>query len=377
MKKIIHIVENLDKGAVENWLVLMFLQSREINRNIEWTFYCILGQPGRLDNQVLSAGGKIIYSPVTLSRKWDFLKHLRITLKHGQFDIIHSHHDFLSGYYLLASVGISFKKRILHVHNTDKSIPVGNLFLQKMLISPLRQLAYIFSDLIVGISVDSLNEFIQKKKPRGIETMVLYYGISLDIYRRKLNKSSKFNELGLSGNGIFLLFVGRMNRLKNPVFVVDILAKLLEARPDVNVLFVGKGDEEVIVQSRAKELGVENHIHLLGWRDDIADLMRISDVFIFPRREFPKEGLGLVVVEAQTAGLPMVLSYGIVNDAIIIPEITRFVKLESNPGHWAEVVLNLISDVNLPDAESCFQRIKSSPFECKGATQNLLKLYEC
>lgn len=102
--KIIHIVENLDKGAVENWLVSIFIESRKTNPALDWTFYCILGKSGRLDELVKANGGKIIYSPVSISLKIHFLRALRGTLKSGNFDIIHSHHDYLSGFYLLASV---------------------------------------------------------------------------------------------------------------------------------------------------------------------------------------------------------------------------------------------------------------------------------
>ena len=91
--KIIHIVENLDKGAVENWLVNIFLESRKIRPDWEWTFYCILGKPGRLDENVRNAGARIIYSPVTVSNKLSFLKYLRIELKRGGYDILHAHHD--------------------------------------------------------------------------------------------------------------------------------------------------------------------------------------------------------------------------------------------------------------------------------------------
>jgi hypothetical protein len=118
--RIIHIVENLDKGAVENWLVNIFLSSRKTRPDWHWTFYCILGKKGRLDEKVREAGGEIIYAPVNISHKISFLRHLRSVLNNGSYDIIHAHHDYLSGFYLLASAGIRFKKRILHIHNTDK-----------------------------------------------------------------------------------------------------------------------------------------------------------------------------------------------------------------------------------------------------------------
>ena len=58
--KLLHIVENLDKGAVENWLVNVFLEIKKTRHDWKWTFFCILGRPGRLDKKVLEAGGEII-----------------------------------------------------------------------------------------------------------------------------------------------------------------------------------------------------------------------------------------------------------------------------------------------------------------------------
>ena len=161
--KIIHIVENLDKGAVENWLVNIFIESRKVRPDWSWTFFCIVGKEGKLDQKVRDAGGEIIYSPVTISDKLGFLKNLRKILKAGKYDILHSHHDFLSGFYLIASVGIKFRKRFLHIHNTDRALPVGNRVLHNLLLIPFKALALYFSDRVIGISKDTLEDFAGKK----------------------------------------------------------------------------------------------------------------------------------------------------------------------------------------------------------------------
>jgi glycosyltransferase involved in cell wall biosynthesis len=114
----------------------------------------------------------------------------------------------------------------------------------------------------------------------------------------------------------------------------------------------------------------------LGWREDIYELMQLSDIFVFPRLEVPKEGLGMVVIEAQAAGIPMILSYGIVKDAIIIPENTLFLKYDSNAENWAQAIESVLDSSKKPHYSECLSRMKSSHFELKKATDNLLKLYE-
>ncbi|MBL7698726.1 MAG: glycosyltransferase [Chitinophagaceae bacterium] len=372
--KVIHIVENLDKGAVENWLVNIFIESRKIRPEWDWTFYCILGKEGRLDERVRNAGGKIIYSPVTISHKAKFLKHLRNVLRAGRYDIIHSHHDYLSGFYLLASAGIKFRRRFLHVHNTDKALPVGNKTVHNLLLRPFRTIGSYLSDTIIGISKNTLAEFTGSEKI-GKRHAILYYGIDMSRFNVPALRSEVRKNLNLPENSRILLYAGRMNDLKNPEFVVDVLMHLLKLRPDVYAVFIGSGDKEKNVIQKAQTLNITSHIRQPGWYDNVPVLMKSSDVFVFPRKEYPKEGLGLVVVEAQAAGLPMFITEGIVPDAIVIPELAHVNSLH-DPKQWAEQI-NEVLNKSLPiSPEESLELMKNSAFELGAAARNLVDLYE-
>lgn len=368
--KIIHIVENLDKGAVENWLVRSFIESRKVHPDWQWTFYCIFGKKGRLDDVVLEAGGNIIYSPMTISKKIPFLRHLRKTLKTGGYDIIHAHHDFLSGFYLIATIGIRFKRKLLHIHNNDKVIPVGSSFLRKILLNPFRRIALAMSDIVVGISQNTVSEFVLKKSD---DQKVLYYGVDLSAFRIKVDPLVLKNELNVPDKAKLILFTGRMNQVKNPCFVVDILAEVLKKHKDVYAIFIGKGDLEAEVLEKAQRLGVSNNIRMLGWRNDVALIMRSCDVFVFPRIEHSMEGLGLVVVEAQAAGLPMILSKGIPEDAIVVEELAHFLPLDVSM--WAEKLFSITNNPQRVQQKDAIDKMMRSDFELKRATENLLSLY--
>jgi hypothetical protein len=54
--KVLHIVESLDRGAVENWLVRMARYARNRQMDVDWAFYCILGQPGAMDDEARALG---------------------------------------------------------------------------------------------------------------------------------------------------------------------------------------------------------------------------------------------------------------------------------------------------------------------------------
>ncbi len=371
--KLIQIVENLDKGAVEGWLVNTFLESKKIRPEWEWTFYCILGKEGRLDATVKAAGGKIIYSPCTISNKFRFLSALRKTLKVGHYDIIHSHHDYLSGFYLLASRGISFRKRILHIHNTDESLPTGNRFLQRALLGPFKSLAIHYSDIIVGTSDHALQQFMKTKKLKHKKAETLYCGIDLDSYKEYVDINQLRTEWGMAPTARILLFCGRMNEYKNPVFVVEVLRELLELSEDYFAVFVGEGYLSEQVKEKAATYNIGEHVRLLGWRPDMPSIMKASDLLVFPRLLKHKEGLGLVVVEAQAAGLPMVLSYGIPAEAIEIPELAHFIELNNNSREWASLIHSTRRQISRPDALAIMERSK---FALPIATKNLVSLYE-
>lgn len=374
--RIINIVESLDKGAVENWLVSTFLQSIRSKPEWKWTFYCILGKEGRLDEIVRRAGAEIIYSPASLSSKWQFLKGLRKILKEGRYDIIHSHHDYLSGFYLIASWGIRFRQRVLHIHNTDKIVPVRSRWLQKFLVYPLRSLACYFSDTVVGISNDTLDQFVDGKSLFKARSRVLYYGIDMHRFKPSQALSHIRIELNLPRNSKLILFSGRMIKYKNPVFVVKILHQLLKKNVKCFVIFAGEGELIRDIQSKATEYGITNNIRLIGWRNDLASVMQSCDLFVFPRLESPKEGLGLVVVEAQAAGLPMVISPGIVVDAIVLPELTNYLPLDDNPTIWADKIIDIFNNPPAISKEYAFEKMAHSHFELGIATNNFVSLYE-
>ena len=376
MKKVIHIVENLDKGAVEMWLVRMFLICVKKNPEIEWTFYCILSRRGRLDDQVIAAGGKIIYSPYELSQKWSFLLYLRQTLKRGNYDIIHSHHDYLSGLYLITTIGLRLNQKILHIHNTDEELPMGNVYVKRILLVLAKQLALRINDTIIGVSDEALNFFLKNTGSKRITNQVIYCGISMEPFFRKLNKTEKKEGLGFSKEDKILLFVGRMNKVKNPVFVVDILKEVLKTDINYHAVFIGNGDEYESVKRRAIELNILNNIHLFGWRDDIHEMMQIADAFVFPRLENPKEALGLVVIEAQASGLPVFISKGILQEAIIFPENVHYIDNILEPKSWSDEILRFkIGDIQY-ESNSFKKNLLNSVFEENNAAFNLIQLYE-
>ncbi len=173
----LHVVENLNRGAVENWLVRMLRHARTRNVGLEWTFYCVLDQPGEMEGEARSLGARVIHSPVPLARKVEFVRALRVELQRGNYHVLHCHHDLLSAVYLLAAAGLPIGRRIVHVHNADETVPTPNRLKQHLYREPMRRICLAMADHIVGISNHTLDTFLAGRSRRSGRDAVHYYGV--------------------------------------------------------------------------------------------------------------------------------------------------------------------------------------------------------
>jgi glycosyltransferase involved in cell wall biosynthesis len=139
-------------------------------------------------------------------------------------------------------------------------------------------------------------------------------------------------------------------------------------------VFVGAGPLREALRDRVAQLGLEDWFREMGWRPDVARIMSCSDCFIQPGPEEPMEGLGLAVVEAQLAGLPLLFSLGIPEDALLPGASYRRVPRASGTNAWADAALSLI-DSPAPSRETAMAELKSSPFDMDFALNDLLTLH--
>lgn len=370
--RILHIVESLDRGAVENWLVNCFVEISKIKPKWQWTFFCIIEKEGKLEKVVLENGGKIIKSPWTISNKTRFIKGLRDVVKDEKFDVIHAHHDYLNAYYLISFFTIKAYK-ISQIHNTDKHLPIRNRLLNKLFIPLLKFANNIGYDRLIGISEETIKEFkISLFKKRKSD--ILYYGISLEKFRVQYEKEELLNELSLPKNSKLLLFIGRFTELKNPSFLVDILFELIaQGQTDCYVIFVGEGDQKRRIIEKANSLNLSERIRLIDWVDNPERFFQLCDFFIFPRKLYPKEGFGIVMLEAQAAGIKTIVSAGVSDETIVNHGLVVMLDNVDNANSWATEIKNRNK---LIDRKESLSVLNNSPFHIKKSAMNLIEIYE-
>ena len=361
--------------AVENWLFRIMRDSRDRYPDYHWTFYSALGKPGRLDDAVRELGGEVFHSTVALGHTRKFISELHNVIERGRYDVIHAHHDIVSAVYLLASARTPIRRRIVHVHNTSMELPTPSKVKKAIVWEPMRRVCLTMSDRIAGISRDALASMVRDSVSKPGRDVVVYYGIDTEKFRnpRKTREETR-REIGVSEDCRVILFAGRMTEYKNPRFVVDVLAELAGEFPDAVAAFAGVGPETDAVRAYAQDTGVGDRIRLLGWRDDLPELMLASDLLLWPGQESPKEGLGLGIVEAQAAGLPIIMSHSVPEDAVVIDEIVSIVPLSTGAAAWGREAARRLRTEH-PSRADCLERIEASHFSLAAGTDNVMALY--
>jgi glycosyltransferase involved in cell wall biosynthesis len=373
-RRVLHVIENLDRGSVENWLVRMLGHARKQGIDVDWTFYCTLAQPGAKDEEARALGARVIHSPVPIGKKLAFVRALRAELRRGEYEVLHCHHDLVSAVYLMAAVGLPIKK-LVHVHNADEELLTPNAIKQSIMRPLLRRACLAMADNIVGNSNHTLDTFIAGRCRRKGLDIVHYLGI--DSIRFEVAKGDHVGfrrKLDFAEDSRILLFAGRMVPEKNPVFAVDVLAEMRRLNPAIVGVFVGSGALDESVRQRSMELGIADAVRYLGWRDDVPEIMCCCDWFIIPHPEHPVEGFGLAVVEAQLAGLRMLLSRGILDDPLLPTASFCRLALSAGPKIWAESAIDLLRHVP-PSRAAALAALRESPMDMDRSLEGLLELH--
>ncbi len=147
--------------------------------------------------------------------------------------------------------------------------------------------------------------------------------------------------LGLDEASPVLLTVGRLVPQKGQRYLLEAMPSVLAQCPNARLLIVGTGELENTLKSLAVQLGIEGAVQFLGRREDVRELLALSDIFVFPSLF---EGLGVSLLEACGMGVPCVASRVGPIPEVIEDGVTGLLVPPRQPQALAEAILCLASD---------------------------------
>lgn len=194
----------------------------------------------------------------------------------------------------------------------------------------------------------------------AIDTNAFSYN---ELIRKKIRNKELVND-----DTIILGQIGRLTSTKNQLFSLEILSELMKRNIRAELWLIGSGEDQEELEHRALELNICQQMHFFGLRTDVAQLMQGMDAILFPSLY---EGLGIVAIESQAAGLPTYASTQIPLETKIT-DLISYLPLSDGPERWADYIINDISNHKRKDTHD---DIIKSGFEISNAAKWLEEFY--
>lgn len=169
---------------------------------------------------------------------------------------------------------------------------------------PIEKFMSRFTDILITINKEDYHLAKSKFKAKKV-AYIPGVGVNTEKFQKTMiNKINKRIELGVPEDAILLFSVGELGKRKNHEVVIKALKK--NKNKNIYYMICGQGELENYLIDLIKKLELEDKVFLLGFRTDIAELCKASDIYVFPSQ---REGLGIAALEGMSAGLPLISSY--------------------------------------------------------------------
>lgn len=337
--------------------------------------------------RVRAHGGRLIHCPYSsgLPRPFcypDFARRFRQVLaQYGPYDVVHdsvSVHGWAITMWVARQSGVPV--RLVHVHSMTRTMCANSMPLAQRLKRAVEVATFPRSLVVRGatgvLAVSDaaganvfgegiLSDSRYVMNPAGIDVSAFDPAAEGGQVRASLNLDPDTRVVG---------HVGRFAEEKNHELWVRVAARVARERPNVAFVLVGDGPLQGLVEDQVRRAGLKDHFRFAGSRSDVPDLMRgAMDVLLFPSRY---EGLPRVVVEAQCAGLPCVISDAITAEVDIVPSLIHRHSLADPPEAWAKTVIGALDGQPPVSPAEAFALVAQSPYNIAVSVRALEEIYE-
>jgi glycosyltransferase involved in cell wall biosynthesis len=250
----------------------------------------------------------------------------------------------------------------------------GAPFLSWLVFYPIERFLARWTDIILTINEEDYNRACSFKL-RNQGKVFKIPGVGIDVKKINLieGKREEFHrELKISERSLIVLSVGELNKNKNNIVIIKALAKL--KNPNIHYVICGVGPKQNYLQFITKKLGIERNVHFLGFRRDIIEILKSSDIFVLPSL---REGLPRSLMEAMACGLPCVVSNIRGNVDLIEHNYNGYLCDPKKADDYANAISMLVKDANQRDAMGIENSKRILRYDVSSVVQELGEIYKC
>lgn len=299
-------------------------------------------------------------------------KELKHIIDEGEYDIIHCHTPV--GAMLTRLAAKQARKQGTKVFYTAHGFHFykGAPAINWILYYPVEKWLSRYTDVLITIN----KEDYERAKTFKAGKVCYVPGVGIDLKKFNagyVNKEQKRKEIGVSADDFVLLSVGELIPRKNHEVVIRALSvlKQLDKLNHIEYVICGRGSYETDLRKLAEGLDVADHVHFLGYRNDISEICNCADLFVFMSHQ---EGLPVALMEAMACGLPAVCSNIRGNTDLIEDGVTGLLA-NNTPEEVAQSISKMKSDTALRNrvASAALQKIKQ--FDLSSVEDEMSKIY--
>lgn len=368
-KRILHIVGAMNRGGTETMLMNLY---RHIDKEkIQFDFVSFSQEEAHYDKEIISLGGKIIrISPPSILNYKKAINDMKKVIKeYGPYEVVHAHTLFNSGFAMKAAKELNIKTRITHAHTTldNESTIVRKIYTNHMRKSIIKNSTHLLA------CSNEAGRYLFGEKSLNNKNYTFFS--NLIDYNKVLNvdknKVEEFKDEYNLKDKIVIGHVGTLKQSKNQKFLIEITNYLVKENKDIRLLLVGDGSMRHDLEEIVKKYNLQEYVVFTGIREDVEVALHSMNIFAFPSIY---EGLGLVLLEAQSAGLPCLVSEAIQPEADLGIGLVKKLNLSDGIEKWSQKVLSLAKESKL-DSNIIAEAFENSDYSVEKCLNKLFKIY--
>lgn len=306
---------------------------------VRYDFLYIHGKPW-FATELEMKGSHFVEVP-SLKHPISYFNTIRKIVAHGRYDAVYFNLSFAHIVPILAAYAGHAKNILVHAHSSS----IDRKQAWKRLI--IRMYHYLsksvwnhFINYRLACSTLAGNFLFGKKHMLDKEFSIVHNAIDLEKYKYAESLRNEVRkELGVSPHSFVVGHVGRFSYQKNHPYLISIFKEICSKHPDSILVLIGDGPDKNQVQLQVQREGLSEKVIFLGIRKDVNQILQAMDIFILPSFF---EGLAIVLVEAQAAGLPCLASDTTPSESKG-SLLVSYLSIKDKPEIWADFALKFLS----------------------------------
>ena len=327
--KIVHFVSGLISGGAEQMIYN----------------YCKLFDPNKYEFVIAYQHEPVI----TCKEKFDSIgiKTIRITARSENFvkniidgfkviryekpDIVHAHMNLVNFCALIPAFFCGVDVRICHSHIAENATN----FMYNVFAFFCKKISTLFATDYFACGYEAGEFYYGKKYMKKGKVKLIKNAIDFADYIYDPILDKRFREKYKLSGELVIGHIGRFSYQKNHERLIEIFYQIYKKKKDTKLILIGSGSLENKIREQVQKCGLEERVLFLGNIRDTKSAYSAMDIFVLPSRF---EGLPVVAIEAQVAGLPCVFS-STIDKSCDLTGLIQFCDLEMDDQYWANIIL--------------------------------------